>query len=74
MAASVREGGDLVRAALMLQDALHGVIMQTRGSRYWKAAPGAFPYPESDALVEYALTMMGKAMRNHEQQEAGEWH
>lgn len=64
---------DPVRTAFMLQGALHGVIMQTRGPRYWKAAPGAFPYPDSDALVDHVLAMMGEAMRNHEQQESGEW-
>ncbi|MGM0633668.1 MAG: TetR/AcrR family transcriptional regulator [Pseudomonadota bacterium] len=59
-----RRVDDPVRTAFMLQGMLHGVIMQTRGPRYWEATPDSYPYPECDTLVQYSIHMMSEAMKN----------
>lgn len=55
---------DPVTTAFMLQGALHGVIMQTRGPRYREAAPGGYEYPDGDRLVSHIISMMTVAMRS----------
>lgn len=55
---------DPVKTAFMLQGALHGVIMQTRGPRYWEATPGGYEYPDGDRLVTHTIDMMTVAMRS----------
>jgi len=46
------------QTAYFLQGALHGVIMQTRGPRMEHTE-----YPEAEALILYAINMLGRAMQ-----------
>lgn len=62
-----------VRTAFMLQGALHGVIMQTRGPRYWEACPGGFEYPEGDSLVRHAIRMLTVAVCSRPTRAGSAW-
>ena len=55
---------DPVVTAFMLQGALHGVIMQTRGPLDREATPGGYEYPDGDRLVRHVISMMTVAMRS----------